>query len=249
MIVPVILSGHWHAAVAVVAGDVSQAVHPFLQREGRSLLGNTLERLGGENSFAAPIVICTATTAFSYARNRASEHRAASDHPGARSRNTAPAVAVAALFAQRQSEDAILAVMPSDHVVADELGFVERIKRAAMIAATGRLVLFGIKPAEAHTGYGYIRQGAPLDADSGGFAVETFCEKPDRASAEKYLAAGGYFWNSGICLSARVLGELGTSNAHSQAARGAGKCHGGPGLPGWSLRPLSRPPTYRSTTR
>jgi mannose-1-phosphate guanylyltransferase/mannose-6-phosphate isomerase len=113
-------------------------------------------------------------------------------------RNTAAAVAVAALFALKRDPDAVLVVMPSDHVVGDTQGFVEGIKRAAAIAAAGRLVLFGIKPAEAHTGYGYIRKGRPLDADSGGFAVEAFCEKPERAVAEKYLAAGDYFWNSGI---------------------------------------------------
>src|SRR5690606_12811965 len=101
--------------------------------------------------------------------------------------------------ALRENPGAVLAVMPSDHVVRDEARFVEGVKRAAKVAATGRLVLFGIKPTEAHTGYGYIKQGAPLEGFNGGaYAVEAFFEKPDRATAETYLASGGYFWNSGI---------------------------------------------------
>ncbi len=108
-------------------------------------------------------------------------------------RNTAPAVAVAALAAVRENPNAILAVMPSDHVVRDEARFVEGVQRAAKVAATGKLVLFGIKPTEPHTGYGYIRQGAALEGlDTGAFTVEAFFEKPDAATAQRYLAEGGY---------------------------------------------------------
>jgi mannose-1-phosphate guanylyltransferase/mannose-6-phosphate isomerase len=106
---------------------------------------------------------------------------------------------VAALVALEASPDAILAVMPSDHVVEDKEVFAEAVKRAAEVAAAGKLVLFGVKPTEAHTGYGYIKRG---DALSGfgehAFAVDSFAEKPDRATAEGYLATGSHFWNSGI---------------------------------------------------
>ena len=181
----------------------------FFNGEGGSLLGATLARLGSAGSFEAPIIVCNNDHRFLVQEETVKAGMAPQAiilEPMAR--NTAAAVAVAALFAVKRDPDAVLVVMPSDHVVNDTPGFVEGIKRAARIAAMGRLVLFGIKPAEAHTGYGYIRKGAPLAADSGGFAVEAFCEKPERAVAEQYLAAGDYFWNSGIfVLSARTFLE------------------------------------------
>src|SRR5690606_22644941 len=109
------------------------------------------------------------------------------------------AIAVAALSVMRDNPAGIMAVMPSDHVIRDEPRFVECVRRAAKVAATGRLVLFGIKPAEAHTGYGYIRQGAALEGFNGGaFTVDAFFEKPDAQTARSYVAAGNFFWNSGI---------------------------------------------------
>jgi mannose-1-phosphate guanylyltransferase/mannose-6-phosphate isomerase len=112
-------------------------------------------------------------------------------------RNTAPAIAVAALVALKDNPNAILAIMPSDHVVQDEKRFAEGVKRAAEVAASGKLVLFGVKPTEPHTGYGYIKQGPALPGFEGtAYAVENFAEKPDRATAETYLATGQHFWNS-----------------------------------------------------
>jgi mannose-1-phosphate guanylyltransferase / mannose-6-phosphate isomerase len=183
----------------------------FFNGEGSSLLGATLSRLGTDTSFEAPIVVCNNDHRFLVQEEVAKAGVAPQAiilEPIAR--NTAAAVAVAALFAQARDPEAVLVVMPSDHVVGDAPGFVDGIKQAAAIAATGRLVLFGIKPGEAHTGYGYIRQGAPLNSGTGGFAVDAFCEKPERALAEQYVAAGDYFWNSGIfVLSARTfLDEL-----------------------------------------
>lgn len=199
-IVPVILSG----GSGTRLWPLSRAMYPkqfirFFNGDGRSLLGTTLERLGSADSFAPPIVVCNNGHRFLVQEEVAQTGilpQAIILEPVAR--NTAAAVAAAALFAQRGDANAILAVMPSDHMIADAHGFVDAIKRAANIAATGRLILFGIRPCEAHTGYGYIRRGAPLAGDNGGFDVEAFCEKPDRETAERYLASGGYFWNSGI---------------------------------------------------
>jgi mannose-1-phosphate guanylyltransferase/mannose-6-phosphate isomerase len=85
---------------------------------------------------------------------------------------------------------------------------VEAVRRAAKVAATGKLVLFGIKPDSAHIGYGYIRQGIPLPGFEGAFSVAAFAEKPDKPTAERYLAAGDYAWNSGIfVLGARAFLE------------------------------------------
>ena len=77
-------------------------------------------------------------------------------------RNTAPAIAAAACLVEREDPDGILAVMPSDHLIKNEAGFLAAVRRAAEVVAAGKLVLFGIVPASAHTGYGYIRRGAPL---------------------------------------------------------------------------------------
>jgi len=200
MIVPVILSG----GSGTRLWPLSRAMYPkqfirFFDAEGRSLLGATLGRLNGPGNFSAPIVVCNNDHRFLVREELARaqmEPQAILLEPVAR--NTAPAVAVAALFAQARDSDAVLLVMPSDHVVRDTAGFLGGVKRAAEIAAAGRLVLFGIEANEPHTGYGYIRKGSALNGVDGGFKVDAFFEKPDQAKAERYLAEGGYFWNSGI---------------------------------------------------
>ena len=228
MIVPVILSG----GSGTRLWPLSRSMYPkqflhFFNGDGRSLLGSTLARLDSEKAdFAAPLIVCNNDHRFLVQDEVARTDKGAQAiilEPVAR--NTAAAVAVAALYAQHQDPDAVITVMPSDHVVADAPSFTAGIKKAAEIAATGRLVLFGIKPLEPHTGYGYIRQGAPLEnGASGGFAVDAFCEKPELKLAEQYVASGDYFWNSGIfVLSARTfLEELERLDASIfEAARGA----------------------------
>ena len=209
-IVPVILSG----GSGTRLWPLSRTMYPkqfirFFNGKG-SLLGATLRRID-DAGFAAPVIICNNDHRFLVREELA---RAAIKQetiilePVAR--NTAAAVAVAALAAVQKSPDAVIAVMPSDHVVNDEKAFAVSLKRAAAVAATGKLVLFGIAPTGPQTGYGYIRRGAPLKGANGGFAVDAFFEKPDRATAEKYVADESYFWNSGIfVLHARTfLSEL-----------------------------------------
>jgi mannose-1-phosphate guanylyltransferase/mannose-6-phosphate isomerase len=113
-------------------------------------------------------------------------------------RNTAPAIAVAALQAMREGADPLLLVLPSDHVIADATAFQAAVRQAEPAASQGRLVTFGIVPSAPETGYGYIRAGAAL-AD-GVRAVAQFVEKPDEATARGYVASGEYFWNSGMFL-------------------------------------------------
>ncbi|MGE0179723.1 MAG: mannose-1-phosphate guanylyltransferase, partial [Sphingomonas sp.] len=118
-------------------------------------------------------------------------------------RNTAPAVGLAVLAA---AADDLLLILPSDHVIADVPAFRAAIARAVPLAAAGWLVTFGIRAERPETGYGYIRRGEALG--DGAFAAAEFVEKPDRATAEAYVANGGYDWNGGIFLfRAGRLGE------------------------------------------
>ena len=114
-------------------------------------------------------------------------------------RNTAPAVAIAALQAEALGHDLIL-VMPSDHVILDHEAFNSAIQKAALAAQNGSLVTFGIKPNGPETGYGYIRSGSELSSSEGVYKVDAFVEKPSRAVATAYLNEGNYLWNSGIFL-------------------------------------------------
>ncbi|WP_367381306.1 mannose-1-phosphate guanylyltransferase/mannose-6-phosphate isomerase [Stenotrophomonas cyclobalanopsidis] len=121
-------------------------------------------------------------------------------------RNTAPAIAVAALEATRDGADALLLVLPSDHVITDEAAFRSAVQAAASAAEAGKLVTFGIVPTGPETGYGYIKA-----ADGHGLrAVERFVEKPDLETASGYVASGQYYWNSGMFLfkASRYLQEL-----------------------------------------
>ncbi|HEV2540885.1 MAG TPA: mannose-1-phosphate guanylyltransferase/mannose-6-phosphate isomerase [Frateuria sp.] len=113
-------------------------------------------------------------------------------------RNTAPAIAVAALQSMREGADPLLLVLPSDHVITDAPAFQAAVRQAEPAASQGRLVTFGIVPSGPETGYGYIRAGAAL-AD-GVRAVAQFVEKPDEATAKGYVDSGEYFWNSGMFL-------------------------------------------------
>ncbi len=114
-------------------------------------------------------------------------------------RNTAPALTLAALYLVRQDPDAMMVVMPADHVMTKPDKFVEAVRAGMANAAAGSLVTFGIVPDTAETGYGYIRRDSAV-GDGPAFKVAKFVEKPDRETAERYLAAGDYYWNSGIFL-------------------------------------------------
>ena len=123
-------------------------------------------------------------------------------------RNTAPAIALAALMAMESDPDATLLVMPSDHVIANAEAFQRAVSVAEKAAQSGHLVTFGIVPQSAHTGYGYIQS----ERRSGNWSpVSQFVEKPDLETAESYLKAGDYYWNSGMFLfrADRYLEELG----------------------------------------
>ncbi len=135
-------------------------------------------------------------------------------------RGTAPAAAIAALALIDDQPDAIMALLPSDHVVTDLPGFLTALQAAAEAAAEGALVTFGIAPDRPETGYGYIRRGAPLVGKAGIDTVAAFVEKPDASTAEAYLKSGDYLWNSGMFVftAKDYLAELGRLDPAMMAA-------------------------------
>lgn len=165
-----------------------------------SLLQNTLRRLDGLPGLGNAIAVANENHRFLLAEQLL-ELGAPADillEPAAR--NTAPAVAVAAVHAGNQAkegESPLLLVLPSDHVITDVATFQRAVAAAVPHAAGGALVTFGIVPQRAETGYGYIRRGQAL---AGGFALDRFVEKPDARTAQEYVDSGEYFWNSGMFL-------------------------------------------------
>jgi mannose-1-phosphate guanylyltransferase/mannose-6-phosphate isomerase len=112
-------------------------------------------------------------------------------------RNTAPALTLAALQASAAGEDPILVVTPADQTVVDVAAYTQALQAAVRAAADGAIVILGVTPDRAETGYGYIQAGAALPG-SGALEVRAFAEKPDAATAQRYLAQGGHYWNAGM---------------------------------------------------
>ncbi len=163
---------------------------------GTSMFTQTLERVGGK-TFAPPVVVCNDAHRFLVAETlRHLDIEANEIILEPVGRNTAPAITAAALHLVSHDPDSVMLVLPSDHVVGEVRAFHAAVETAAGVAAAGNLVTFGVTPGHAETGYGYIRQGVPLG--DGGWRVESFVEKPDRKTAEAYLAEDSYYWNAGI---------------------------------------------------
>jgi mannose-1-phosphate guanylyltransferase len=191
---------------------LSRELYPkqFLALSGtESMLQATINRLQGL-PVAQPLVICNESHRFLVAEQLrqlgALSHNILLE-PAAR--NTAPAVALAALQATCNGDDPLLLVLAADHVISDSAAFQAAVRAALPLAERGHLVTFGIVPTAPETGYGYVRRGEPLG--DAGFRVAAFVEKPAKPVAEQYLASGDYLWNSGMfCLRAsRYLEELG----------------------------------------
>jgi mannose-1-phosphate guanylyltransferase / mannose-6-phosphate isomerase len=200
MIHPVILSG----GSGTRLWPMSRSLYPkqLLALVGeRSLLQETARRVAGDPGFAPPLIIANEEHRFIIAeqlREIAVAAEALILEPVGR--NTAPAACVAALRLAKAEPDALILVMPSDHAIDDLSAFREATERAAGAARAGNLVTFGITPERAETGFGYIAKGKALKGVDGAFAMRGFVEKPDPATAERYVASGDYFWNSGIFL-------------------------------------------------
>lgn len=161
----------------------------------RSLLQNTVARLGNLDA-ADPLIVCNEQHRFLVAEQlREAGHAYARIMLEPVARNTAPAIAVAALHTAQQDADTVMLVLPSDHVIADIESFERAVASAVEIAAQGKLVTFGIVPTLPHTGYGYIERGAPI---GDGFEVGRFVEKPDTETASRYFQNTDFFWNGGM---------------------------------------------------
>jgi len=199
-IIPVILSG----GAGTRLWPLSREHYPkqLLPLAGEnSLLQQTASRVADSKMFAPPIVVCNEEHRFVIAEQLRTiglvPSRIVLEPAG---RNTAPAAAAAAYVAIGQSPDALILVMPSDHHMARPETLAETVRRGLKAAERNSLVTFGIAPDGPETGYGYIRQGAPVADAEGVYRVDRFTEKPDQATAAQFLADGGYFWNSGIFL-------------------------------------------------
>ena len=177
----------------------------------RSMIQQTASRVADAARFAPPMVICNEEHRFVIAE----QLREAAIVPSAIvlepvGRNTAMAVAVAALRIGATDADALMLILPADHLIRDLPAFRAAVERAAAAAALGGMVTFGIEPTGPETGYGYIRRGGAVAGLEGTYRVDAFVEKPSRAVAETYIEGGGYSWNSGMFLFpvAGVLTEL-----------------------------------------
>jgi len=164
-----------------------------------TLLQETALRVGDPDVFAPPLIICNDAHRFIIAeqlRAQQIEPLAIALEPVAR--NTAPAIAAAALIVADQDPDGILLILPSDHVITDRAAFREAVETACEAARRGALTTFGIVPRHAETGFGYIRRGEPFEGLPGAASVAEFVEKPDAARAAGFVASGEYSWNSGM---------------------------------------------------
>ncbi len=207
---PVILSG----GTGTRLWPLSRASYPkqlLALTADRTMIQETAARLADLPDSAAPVVVCNNDHRFVIAE----QMREIGQAPAAIvlepvGRNTAPAVAAAAHMLLRDDPDAIMAVLPADHAIRHAGRFLTAVEAAGNLARDGYLVAFGITPTEPHTGYGYIRHGDAIAGHDGSYAVAEFVEKPDEATAERYLASGDYAWNSGMFVfrADRYLEEL-----------------------------------------
>ena len=164
-----------------------------------TLFQETLLRIRDFPDMAAPLVVCNNEHRFLAAE----QLHAIQSAPLLQilepiGRNTAPAVAIAALAAQKKDTQAVLLVLPADHLIQDIPGFHSAIQSALDLAQQNRLVTFGITPDEPATGFGYIERGTALETNDHTFSVARFVEKPDLTTAQQFLTSGNFFWNSGM---------------------------------------------------
>ncbi|RME59828.1 MAG: mannose-1-phosphate guanyltransferase [Caldilineae bacterium] len=209
--------------IAILAGGVGTRLWPHSRQSrpkqfsditgsGRSMLQETVARLEG----VAPLENIYVITGQRYRDLVAAQ---LPDLPleniivEPSGRNTGPAIGLACVHLQRRDPNAVIGLLHSDHVIQDTDQYRAVLRQAEVAALEGYLTVLGIEPQFPHTGYGYIKRTGdplPVPGDLSVYPVERFLEKPDRATAEQFLAAGGYYWNAGnfICRVDQMLGEF-----------------------------------------
>ena len=207
LIIPVVMAGGSGSRLWPLSRQLNPKQFLALADASLSMLQATLARLQGLE-IALPRLICNEQHRFLAAeqlRQLGMEKANILLEPVGR--NTAPAIALAALQATADGSDPVLLVLAADHLIQDVAAFHASIIEALQLAEAGKLVTFGVVPGHAEIGYGYIEQGVAV---GGGFSVSKFVEKPDLATALEYLASGRYFWNSGMFMfrASRYLAEL-----------------------------------------
>ena len=206
MIIPVILSG----GSGTRLWPLSRAMHPkqlLSLVSDATMIQDTVSRLNGIRFLAQPIVVCNEEHRFMIAE----QMREINIVPSAIilepfGRNTAPAVAISALKAVKIAneidgsiaDDAVILVLPADHVIQNTEAFHQAVDIGYKAALNNKLVTFGIIPNSPETGYGYIKAGLEVDGNSAVCEVDQFIEKPDKQTAESYIEQGSYYWNSGM---------------------------------------------------
>ena len=213
MIVPVVLSGGSGSRL----WPLSRELYPkqFLPLLGEStMVQETVLRLEGVADLASPLVVCNEAHRFLAAEQLEEIGKKPSavllEPVG---RNTAPAVALAALQALTSGQDPLILILPADHDINQPKTLCNAIEFARPLAMRGKLITFGIVPTEPETGYGYIKRGTVEQSSEQGheaFSVARFEEKPDRQTAQIYLDSGEYYWNSGMFMfkASTYLNEL-----------------------------------------
>lgn len=207
MLLPVIMAGGSGSRL----WPLSRSLYPkqFISlASDKTMLQDTLLRLEGL-AHQDPLLICNQEHRFIVAeqlRQQGLQHGGIILEPVGR--NTAPAIALAALQAIKAGQDPLLLVLAADHVIQQSLAFTQAVEAAIPSAEQGMLVTFGIVPTVPETGYGYIKQGELVGESA--YRVAQFVEKPNLATAEQYLSSGEYYWNSGMFLfkASRYLAEL-----------------------------------------
>lgn len=194
---PVILSGGAGSRLWPISRE--HFPKPLLSISGdKTLLQDTVQRLDALAEVANPLIVCNEEHRYLLLDQLESIGKSTDAillEP--QGRDTAPALTIAALTLTKEDPDAVMVVMPADHVIPDSENFCQRVSSAVELAQQGYLVTFGVTASSPETGYGYISSGSAIP-DSEGFFVERFVEKPDLERAMNYVESGNYFWNAGI---------------------------------------------------